>query len=303
MSCVSAVTPTTSDIEIGLKVPIPIDSNDAKEFYPNVESNNWDPSIEKETPHFMLLILNKDGKANMLRAIEECYASKEEKAWMADFLQKMWEKYPAKFEKSDGSIYISIEGKEKGLGLTDEEKKGLEKVDFEITRYLNDLFSDDNSPKWSANEHSMIVNDSCHKWYVNEQLCRLAAQYAPGPDSWWSFPYNLINHYWNPDLPFIGQGRYYFDAYADISKTYYDDGNPGAAFCVLGWSSHFLTDLGNPLHTGKEAEQLWQGVYPNLPLYSWVHNNYEGYVNQYWSTPPPSGDYSFSYYVTNNWYY
>jgi hypothetical protein len=293
--------------KIGEQNPISVENCDIKEYYPDVEFVTWDPLLEKETPHYMLLILNSDGKVNMLRAVDECYASKEDKMWMADFLRKMWEKYPAKFAKSDEYTYISIEGKEQGLRLTDEEQKGLEKVDSEITRYLNDLFSADNSPKWSGNEHSMIINDSCWKWGVDSYYRNQATSSAPIPDSFWTFPYNLINHYWNPD-PFLswpGQGRYYCDYYADLGKSNLDLGYNLLAYQQLGYSSHFLTDLGNPLHTGKEAEQLFQGIIPpwSPPLYSWVHNNYEGYVNAYWSIAPPSGPYAFSYFVTNNWYY
>jgi len=304
---VPSVSAAAAINKIGEQNPISVENCDIKEYYPDVEFVTWDPLLEKETPHYMLLILNSDGKVNMLRAVDECYASKEDKMWMADFLRKMWEKYPAKFAKSDEYTYISIEGKEQGLRLTDEEQKGLEKVDSEITRYLNDLFSADNSPKWSGNEHSMIINDSCWKWGVDSYYRNQATSSAPIPDSFWTFPYNLINHYWNPDpsLSWLGQGRYYCDYYADLGKSNLDLGYNSLAYQQLGYSSHFLTDLGNPLHTGKEAEQLFQGISPpwSPPLYSWVHNNYEGYVNAYWSIAPPSGPYAFSYFVTNNWYY
>jgi hypothetical protein len=83
MSYVSAVTMAPSDDIITGKIPYPIDISDRKEPYPNVESINWDPLIEKETPHYMLLIVNKVGKASTLRSIDECYASKEEKhGWL-----------------------------------------------------------------------------------------------------------------------------------------------------------------------------------------------------------------------------
>jgi hypothetical protein len=307
LSFAGAVASATALNEIGEQIPISVDNGNVKEYYPDVEFVTWDPLLEKETPHYMLLILNNEGKANMLRVIDECYASKEDKAWMADFLRKMWEKYPVIFSKNDGYTIISIEGNEKGLRLTDEEQKGLEKVDSEITRYLNDLSSDDNSPKWSGNEHAMIINDSCWKWGVNAYYRSVATSAAPQPDTWWSFPYNLINHYWNPNpsLSWLGQGRYYCDYNANQGKTNHDLGYYYLAYQHLGYSSHFLTDLGNPLHTGKEAEQLFQGISPpwSPPGYSWVHNNYEGYVNAYWSTAPPSGPYNFSYFVNNNWYY
>jgi len=107
-------------------------------------------------------------------------------------------------------------------------------------------------------------------------------------------------------LPLMaGSGKVLLRLLCRPGKTNLDLGYYLLAYQQLGYSSHFLTDLGNPLHTGKEAEQLFQGISPpwSPPLYSWVHNNYEGYVNAYWSTAPPSGPYAFSYFVMNNWYY
>lgn len=310
MSYVSAGTMASSDDIITGQTPYPIDISDRKEPYPNVESINWDPLIEKETPHYMLLIVNEVGKASTLRSIDECYASKEEKAWMVDFMHKMWEKYPAKFEKSDGSTYISIEGKEKGLGLNDEEKKGLEKVDFETSRYLNDYFGVNNTPKWNGNQHSYIINDSCWKWGVQANLRNIASSCAPQPDTWWGFPENCINHYWNLDIRWLGQAPYYCDYYADLSKAYYDQGQQayGIAYSLLGWSSHFLTDLGNPLHAGREPEQLFTALWPphGPPYYAWVHTDYENYVNSYWENPSDywwPGTPPFKNTVDNNWAY
>jgi hypothetical protein len=61
----------------------------------------------------------------------------------------------------------------------------------------------------------------------------------------------------------------------------------------LGYSSHFLSDVGNPLHAGKALEQLADlGV---------LHNQYELYVAKNWAG---SGTYDFGAPVQENefWY-
>ena len=64
--------------------------------------------------------------------------------------------------------------------------------------------------------------------------------------------------------------------YVNIAGDYYDQPSMYNAYTNLGYSSHFLTDVGNPLHTGMELEQA---------LNSWVHGDYEAYVatNVRWS--------------------
>jgi hypothetical protein len=62
---------------------------------------------------------------------------------------------------------------------------------------------------------------------------------------------------------------------AKKAKNYYSSGKYNLAFENLGYASHFLTDVGNPLHTGAE---LRQAVFSN------VHYAYEGYVSSNWNS-------------------
>jgi len=117
-----------------VRTPIPIETRPV----PNVSIISWDPLIDRESPHYMLLIVNEVGKTATLRSIDECYASRAEKEWMADFIQIIWRKYPVIIVKEGNLTFLSIERIAQGHGLTDEEKRGLEFVDLEITKYLND---------------------------------------------------------------------------------------------------------------------------------------------------------------------
>ncbi len=117
-----------------VRTPIPVETRPV----PDVGIIRWDPLIERESPHYMLLIVNDVGKAATLRSIDECYASGEEKAWMAGFIQNIWKTYPVITVKQGNTTMYSIERIAQGHGLTEEEKRGLEIVDREISRYLND---------------------------------------------------------------------------------------------------------------------------------------------------------------------
>lgn len=56
----------------------------------------------------------------------------------------------------------------------------------------------------------------------------------------------------------------------DITNEFGED----CAYTNLGYASHFMSDVGNPMHTGKELD--------TLPL-KWVHDNYESYVVGNWT--------------------
>jgi PKD repeat protein len=75
------------------------------------------------------------------------------------------------------------------------------------------------------------------------------------------------------------------------AKNDLNNGQINNAYTHLGYASHFLTDVGNPLHTGRELDQAKQGdlVYMNgiwvwVPhVHRWIHDDYEVYVNNYWN--------------------
>ncbi len=109
----------------------------------------------------------------------------------------------------------------------------------------------------------------------------VAANTADDPDYWdfenqpWFVPQEFLllvhgwNHYYNPDAAF-GDAAIECAGHTQMARTNFENGNLNAAFSYLGWASHYLTDICNPMHTGGEWDQL-----PNPSL----HSNYENYVN------------------------
>jgi hypothetical protein len=106
-----------------------------------------------------------------------------------------------------------------------------------------------------------------------------------------------IAHYYNPSL-FSGFGLapYGSQANAEMARGYYHAGDYEKAGAHIAYSSHYLTDTGNPMHTGMEVEQAW-----DKKVEGWdTHGKYEEYVGLKWDNPP----YQFNQTITRdlNWY-
>jgi hypothetical protein len=77
--------------------------------------------------------------------------------------------------------------------------------------------------------------------------------------------------------------------YASTARANYLAHNYDGAFQNLGYSSHFLSDVGNPYHTTLSTV-----------LAKPLHDAYEDYVANYWSVPVAGGQsHSFEYYAMN----
>jgi hypothetical protein len=97
--------------------------------------------------------------------------------------------------------------------------------------------------------------------------------------------------------------------YAVAAKTSYMTQNYYDAFTSLGYSSHFMGDLGQPFHTPSPvllapADMPYYDIGPfpgNLATkirhYEIFHNGYESSVDDYWNNPLPSYQKSLSSYA------
>jgi len=104
------------------------------------------------------------------------------------------------------------------------------------------------------------------------------------------------DHYYNPDRDAAqGNAPTFADDYARISRNKYaaNVNDPDAAV-TLGWASHYLTDVSNPMHTGKEAEQVWDRLFNENYI---NHYKYEEFVSHYSNHTLMYGDE-----VTGNYY-
>jgi len=263
--------------------------------------------IKTVTSHWVLFAADEEGQKNAINDLNEVDLPAEEKLELINDLQAIWKKYPV-VTKSRGEVTEVVLANSNDFSLTDDENSTLSKVDEVLSKYLNDQYMDENGVRWyAAPEHQDMIEISCLKWGVSSTYATYAHNAADDPDSWPSiypptgFEWldNFIedichsyDHYYNPVLG-TGNAPSQCENYADIAKDYYDQSSMYNAYTNLGYSSHFITDVGNPLHTGMETNQITN---------SWVHFEYEDYVNNNWEDGSGQ-DYYFKSVIEDNWYY
>ena len=155
-------------------------------------------------------------------------------------------------------------------------------------------------------------------YHLNYDYATTAANVAMEPDVW---PQAILNppifgmtnplksifadlihcwtHYYNPDYAdSLIEGYAPTDAkyFADISKANYSSTNYVDAAYNLGYASHFLTDVSNPMHTGQELNQVIDKLFTQHD----THAEYETFVSNNWSS---TSTYKFGDLVKNNTYY
>jgi len=264
--------------------------------------------IKNSTPYWILLTADEAGQKSVIERIGFLDISDDEKERMSSFMKEIWTKYPVKFEKVSNIIYVNFDTEKSSIKLTEGECRSLEKISLAIADYQRTVsMGDDNSPMWNGGQHWDILYLSVKKWGYSDYLADLAKNAADDPDFWppiyppteWEEFDDFItkvchswDHYYNPSL-LTGFAPQRCAEFAGNAKTKIDQGDWNNAMRDLGWSGHFITDVGNPLHTGKEAEQA---------LNEWVHYDYESYVEDNWvNEVDPS--LSFKAVIDNNWVY
>lgn len=228
-------------------------------------------SVAEKNPYWYLLEADNEQQKTLFEYIDNSYVSKKEKQAMKKAMKDIWRRYPDK--------------------LTEEDDIMLEKVAVATAEYLNDKYgSGDVSILWTPNHvHEDLIYIACTKWSVGTYYAGIAKDASTEPDDWDDGFWQSLHHYYDP-LTHTGLGAYNCGAYADIAKNKYDIPYFIDAYKNLGYSSHYMSDLGNPLHTGLEAQQY---------LTQWVHFDYETYVSSNWDN-----GYNFKSIVEdNNVYY
>jgi len=206
-------------------------------------------------------------------------------------------------EKEGNIIHMSFTSERQNIRLTENENLMLEKVSKAITEVQLASYETEVSPLWHGGQHSDIIYLSVKKWGYSDALANTASVAADDPDTWppvyppsgygqYDDYVRMIchswDHYYNPSLG-TGWAPLRCGEFSGSAKDKIDQYNWDGGMRDLGWSSHFMTDVGNPLHTGKEAEQI---------IFPWVHFAYEDYVGNNWLT-----GYQFKNIVENNWVY
>ncbi len=221
-------------------------------------------------PFWYLIDADKEEQKILFKYIDNSYISNKEKQEMKKAMKEIWENPDQ---------------------ISEENQLMLAKVATATAEYLNDVYGEkDVGIEWSSTpDHADIAYISVTKWGFSSYYANIAKAAAPAPDGWDTGFWQSYHHYYNPNLGFGGApGNCNY--YAGFAKTNYSSGNYNTAFTNLGYSSHYLADVGNPLHTGRESDQS---------LNQWVHTGYESYVSGNWTT-----GYNFKNIISgNNIYY
>ncbi|HOB17235.1 MAG TPA: hypothetical protein PKK74_00860 [Candidatus Methanoculleus thermohydrogenotrophicum] len=263
--------------------------------------------VKETTSHWALFAADEQGQRNALNDLEMTQISDEKKQILSEGLRKIWAKYPVATIQRDGRTEVAFVSPGEHT-LTEEEESILAQADEALAEYLNDKFSAENGIQWwAAPCHQDVIETSCLKWGVSSTYATYAHDAADDPDSWpsvlpptgfeWLDTFiqmvcHSYDHYYDPVLG-TGYAPEQCENYANTARNYYDQSSMYNAYTNLGYSSHFLTDVGNPLHTGMEIEQA---------LNPWVHAEYEDYVGENWDQGSGEG-YNFWSVIQDNWYY
>jgi len=217
-------------------------------------------------PYWYLLEADENQQKIFFNYIDNCYVSNEEKKEMKKEMKDIWKKHPDK--------------------ITEEDYHTLEKIDKATSEYLNDKYGNkDIGIQWSVDNtntgtHNKMTYSACRKMGVSINYAQTASNYSDEPDSWYTGFWQGYNHYYDPVL-YTGYAHTNCANLANNAETYYDNGQLTSAYQYLGYATHYMSDLGNPMHTGCEYEQ-----YRN----QWVHTSYESYVYNNWDTGQKYGD-------------
>ncbi|MDD5142378.1 hypothetical protein [Methanoregula sp.] len=285
--------------------------------YVPVDILSIDPSVKAATPYYYLLVLSDEGKKHLLDSIDAAEiigdsgitATPDEKVSFKKSLKTLWMNYPVVSKTVKGSLgYPSYGGTvttltfspslKKEVHLSDAENSLLAKVQSRKQVSSDKIASGGVSPKWAGSP----THERISYWAASKesfpQPSTVSAN-APVPDTWpavlpepFCTLYRSLNHYYSPNTG-TGNAPSQTATYISAANSQYKAGSSyyTQAATSLGYASHFLEDVGNPMHTGKETEQ-----YSN----PWVHFNYEAYVGDRWYSS------NFDTVVSNNnnyyWY-
>ena len=263
-----------------------------------IELIQIDPKLKEATEYSWMIAVSDEEKKILLNYIDNSSLSVDDKEKMKQFMKKIWNKYPITFTRKNTTTYRLLDKNLSKIELSAEENENLKIIATATGKYLNMKYSS-KSVKWGGTPHGDMIEMACLDSQVSYSDAQTAKSAAPVPDVWPYCPPNLpdwyewvVNtimhswyHYWDPNAvaPLDGGAPGECENWADSARN-----NQNYRFTYLGYSSHFLTDVGNPMHTGKAWEQY-------LDLGN-SHSLYETYVSSNWA------EYKEILDEDNNWY-
>jgi hypothetical protein len=256
--------------------------------YERLQDFRIDTSIPKSSPYWAMLLLGTDQRRMLMDFINDRDIPKEKKEEWKTALNEMWKKYPVKLEKNQQPTLITIDTTSREFSLTADENAILLEIEAELGEAASRDLNGDIGVTWNGNTHKGISYYSCYRelgkqGYSDDDSKKYAdicQNYADVPDTWHygSLILTAYNHGYLLDYKIgIGAAPDNCLVYANQAKDNYRSANLTGAFESLGYSSHFMEDLGNPMHTGNGFDQY---AFKNAKLD--IHTIYEDYVNENW---------------------
>lgn len=267
--------------------------------YKKVRIVKFDSMLENATPYWIIIAAgaSEKGRKAVFEYIESSKnLTEKEKVMLKESMKRIWKKYKVVEMRKDDVTVITLLEKSQTT-IPKNEEIVLEKIAQTVNEYFKKYRSENVRVKWFTDVHGDMIYIACQKWGIDDELCRIAREHADDPDYWTQIPpppgypdwmWDLImqvlhswTHYYNPERDW-GSAPSEFEKYANKAKSYYSS-DADLAFENLGFASHFLADIGQPLHTGAEARQVTLSVLmTGSPEY--IHYAYEGYVSSNWNS-------------------
>lgn len=252
----SAKNPSEGKVETyGIK---DLDAKKVKEIETRASYIRSLPATIQNAPYVGLVTADDETKKAVLGYIDNLSIVNSEKSEMKSALQDIWSRVPNKVTKED---YPTIQ-----------------KIGDAVTKYVEDTYLAGMQTKWKKSGHSNLISAGVKLIYKDSTKAKWAADAAPLPDSQDTGVNRYFLHYYNPayNQGYGGApGRCLY--YATSAKEYYKAGKMDKAFTNLGLASHYLSDVGNPMHTGGEVSQGLAYLFNHD-----YHTAYENYVENNW---------------------
>ena len=175
-----------------------------------------DPAVKNATPYYQILVLNDEGKQNLLNNIDSASSvvasdsmfTTEAKTSMKASLTNLWKKYPVIYDtKKGGSGYPTYGGTIttirfapaiKGPYLTDQENLVLNNTQTMMNEIYSQKQANAITPMWATDPtHKRISYWAAYKESFPQP--DTVSNNAPVPDSWYDTiidPFKAIVHSW-----------------------------------------------------------------------------------------------------------
>ena len=222
------------------------------------------PEVIKQAPYRPMVSADTETQQAILKHIGNFSLTDAEKQEMEESMKDIWSRFPDKITKDDYPT--------------------LTKIGTALDTYLAETYLDEGvnggiSVQWAGtgsntNIHGDLIYYGVNGVYKNTNWASMAKSHANDPDSTDTGLARYYNHYYRPHIPYLGSAPGKCLLYATYAKNNYAS-NKDAAFLNLGISSHYLSDVGNPMHTDGEIPQAFDSA---------SHYAYETYVMNNWAS-------------------